>query len=184
MKTIVATPTPLILLDNINKLDLLFKLFDKVEVPEEVYKEAVVREESDDRIHTSFSLNKYIAEKKLEVVKLDAESEKLAEVFAKGPLSTSVAHAIAYAVTKKREDILIGGPVERAVARSYNLKPFSTFRLILLSYKNKIIGEKDVKKIIDSITKTTYHLSPETLAIFWDKFEKLKKVMETLSDEM
>lgn len=184
MSTIIATSLPLVVIDSINRLDLLFRHFDKVEIPESVYKEAVLRGSSID-VHASTALKKYIDDKKLLVVELNESAKKIsAEVLKKGHISEGLADAIGYAIVSKISEVFADGCVERKLIRSFNLIPVSPFRIILLSYKNKILNAGQVKDLINNITKSVYKLDEEALTIFWEKFDRLKKVMATLSEEI
>ena len=55
MPKAIVNSTPIILLAGINHLDLLFKLYDKIVIPEAVYEEVTAKSDSASRVVSDHS---------------------------------------------------------------------------------------------------------------------------------
>lgn len=151
MKEVVCNSSPIIGLSLINQLSLLWKLFDKVYITEEVYKEIV-----DDNLSKmgASNLKEAVEEDKIQVysVKNKMLVDQLYGRLHKGELEVIVA---AKELNIKR--VIIDDKSARYFAESMMLKSGGLVGLLMLAKDNGIIEQ--VKPYMDSLIENGYRIS-------------------------
>jgi|SRR3989344_1953509 len=172
----IIDSSALIIFAKINKLDILIKLYKKLKITKEIYKETVedgiLINAPDARIIESF-----IQDKKIEIIEL---KEKYGEFFKKllsiySQLGKGEASVIALCLKENEKTLVMDESIARKIAKLYNLQPIGSLRILLEAYKNKIINEKELEKIIEDMINNKYRIGAEVINEFWILFEKLKK---------
>ena len=137
----ILNASPLIIFSKLNRLNLLNKLFNKLEISNAVYKEVV---ENGIKINASDSLLiKDFIDKKFIIVKsLNEESEKKAELLTKiySQLDHGESETIALTLQKKEKYLVIDEKPAMKIAKLYGLKPMGSLGVLLLGFKKELIS--------------------------------------------
>ena len=171
----ILNSSPLIIFSKLNKLDLLKKLFDNLEIPMAVYKE-VVEKGISINAPNAFLIKDFIDKKIIQVKILRKESEKKAQFLTKiySQLDIGEAEAIALALERKEDYLIIDDKVATKIARLYKLKPIGSLRVLLIAFKKKLISEQEIKLLIIEMCSKEFRLSSDIINKFWTLFEKIK----------
>ncbi len=153
-KAAVSDATPLIHLAKINKISLLQKLFDKIYISDEVYREVITR---------GRELNK------IEIILIeDMVNLGFIEVKSiKSNLSIPTLHkgeldSMELCKTLKVKTMLIDEKEGYEAAKLLDLRPLRTTALLLkLNYK-KILNKEEFKKTLLELSESGYFLSADT----------------------
>jgi len=117
---IISDSTTVITLLNINKLDILTNLFDKVYLPQRVYQEIVIDEKIE--LDKNFFITKEIKDKELYSILLKT-------------LDSGEAEAIILAI-EMNLSLIIDERKGRKVAKNLGINIFGFIGLLLLNYRN------------------------------------------------
>jgi len=122
---IISDSTTVITLLNINKLDILTNLFDKVYLPQRVYQEIVIDEKIE--LDNDFFITKEIKDKELYSILLKT-------------LDSGEAEAIILAI-EMNLSLIIDERKGRKVAKNLGINIFGFIGLLLLNYKNGYLSK-------------------------------------------
>lgn len=169
----ISNASPLIFFGKLNKLELLIKLFDKIEIAESVYQEVV---EQGENKHEVESIKEFINRRMIIIEKLDNKSKEQSDFIKKGfRLQQGEADTIALALQKSTKKTLIDEKPARKAAELYGLLPIGTLGVILLAYKKEIITENELNNIIEKLINDNFRIGAEVLNEFWKLFDMVKK---------
>ena len=172
---IISNSSPLILLAKIGKLSLLEKLYGRVLIPNEVYREVIIegkKENYSDAALVEKDINNFIF-----VKGLAQEHKKEAEKF-KGIIGLGESEAIQLCLQEKSKSLLMDNLSPRKIAESRGLECTSAPGVLLESLKSKIITSNDYESGIKELSKYAW-LSGDIVANFLEIGYKLKEKGET-----
>lgn|SRR3989338_98955 len=169
----ISNASPLIYLGKLNKLDLMIKLFNKIEITHSVYEEIVCRE---DDYKPEVEIIKDFVDKKLIIIeKLDEKMNEQSNFIKNSfKLHTGESDTIALALQKRKKKVIIDEKYARRTAELHGLFPIGTLGVILLAYKRKIILEYDVKNIVEGLVLGSFRTGADVLNEFWKLFDLIK----------
>ena len=171
----IIDASPLIILAKINKLEILKKTYESVEIASSVYQEVVV---NGLKINSrdAHIVKEQIESKNIKVLDLSSEfikkAKKIESVYG---IDTGEAETIALALKLNKKEVIIDEISAREAAKALGIKPIGTLRVLLIAYKNNLISKIDIKKLINEMENSKYRLSPKVLIEFWGLFENVKK---------
>ena len=168
MTIAVSNSGPLIHLGQINRLDLLFLLFEKVIIPKSVYIEAVESGLQQGH-HDARHIQKEIEKGRIEVKKVPKErlEEIQNENLHKGELEV-----IALALGTENEVVLLDDEEARIFASTFNLKIRGTLGIIIDNVHLGTITKRKGRELIKALNKFMF-LSSDVFSF----------AMETISGE-
>jgi predicted nucleic acid-binding protein len=152
MKIAVSNSGPLIHLAQINCLDLLFFLFDKVLIPKAVYKE-VIESGQQQGHHDARYINKEIDKGRIEVK--GASNELLKEIH-NDNLHKGELEVIALALEMRDKTVLLDDEEARIFASTFNLKIKGTLGVIIDNVHSETISSRKGKELIKALNKIMY----------------------------
>ena len=172
----IIDSSSLIIFAKINKLDLLVKLYKKIEITREIYRETVeeglIIEAPDAKV-----IKKFIDEGKIKIVELKDKykriSQELARIYPQIEIGES--SAISLCLQEENKTLIIDEANARKVAKLYRLRPIGSLRVLLDSYKNNIIEEAELKQVIGEMVNNKFRLSGDVVNEFWNIFDKIKR---------
>ncbi len=171
----ISNSSPLIVFGKIGKLDLRFKVYKKIEIAPAVFFEVV---EQGGKINApeSFLIKEFAEKGLIEQKKLAPEWKKKALFFEKiySQIDRGEAETIALAMQENQKTLLMDEKIAREIAIINGIQPHGSLKVLLLSFKSKIITEKELREIMLEITSTKFRLSAEVINRFWILFEELK----------
>ena len=138
---VVSNASPIIFLWKIKKLDLLFKLYETIQIPKKVFEELL--KEKDDYFESylpNFQVEK-IEGKLLSFQLHEGESE-----------------AINLAIKKKANLILLDDKKARIVAKSMGLAVKGTLGLLLVFLNKKLISYEEFKILFDNLINANFRI--------------------------
>ena len=160
---IVLNTSPLILLGKISRLSFLQKLFGKVIISKEVYKEILSKPLSDE----AAILKKAVEEKWIKVERTSVKVH-LTGTIGKGELS-SIELAVKYKLP-----LIIDDKKAAFIAETFNLKCHGTLYVILLGIKKGIIKKKEAVEILDQLIDKGLYIGSDVLAEFYSLLDRIK----------
>ena len=170
----IINASPLIIFGKLNKLNILIRLFKRVEISHEVYNEVVVK---GGELRDALIVKEHIKKGHIEVIKLDDEHYKLAEkiqlIFS---IDLGEAETIALALQLKYKDAIIDEISAREAAKSLNVRPIGTLGALLMAFKRKIVSENEIENIIKDIMESKYRVGADVIIEFWSKLKELKEI--------
>ncbi len=172
----IIDSSSLIIFAKLNKLDILLKLYENIDITKEIYKETVqeglIIEAPDSKI-----IKECVENKKIKIIELKKEYEdfsaKLREKYYQ--LGIGESESIALAIQEKERIIIMDEKIGRQVCKLYGLKPIGSLRILLNAYKNNIVSESELRDIINEMVKYKFRPGGDILNEFWVIFEKIKK---------
>ncbi len=171
----ITDSSVLIIFARVNKLNLLFDLYERICITQGIYKEAIEDGLSINAPDAEI-LNNFLKDKKIEVYALDKKHEEISknlrEIYSNIGIGESEAIALAL---QKKDKLILDESAARKIARLYNLNPIGSLRVLLDAFKKNIIDEKEIKAIINEMIKNKFRLGAEVITEFWTIFNKLKK---------
>jgi uncharacterized protein len=168
---IISNSSPLILLAKIGKLSLLEKIYNKVLIPYEVYREVIIqgkKENYSDAALVEKYVNEFIFVKDL-VQEHKKDAEKLKEVIGLGE-----SEAIGLCIQEKSKSLLMDNLEPRKIAKSKGLECISAPGVLLEALKNRIITAEEYESAIKELSKFAW-LSGDIVAHFLEIGYKLKE---------
>lgn len=176
----IINSSPLIIFGKLNKLELLSRVFNSIEISERVYDEAV---EKGMKINASeaFLIKEYIKKEKIKIKKLNKIWKNKAKFFGKiyAQLDEGEAETISLALQEKEKPIIMDEKIARKVAELNGLSPIGSLGVLLIAFRKKIINEKEIKEIVRNISLSDFRLGVDVLEEFWTLFDRLKKEIRT-----
>lgn len=171
----IVNSSPLIIFAKLNRIDILLRLFEKIEIADEVYKEAIV-EGLEKKFEDSLILKDYVDKGQIKIIKLENKYLELAnKIQYLNNIGTGESQAIALAKQFNRKELIIDESLARETAKSLGLNPIGSLRVLLLAYKENLLNEKEIKETINKMIKLKFRISAATLIRFWELFEKIKR---------
>lgn len=171
----IINASPLIIFGKLNKVDVLKKLYQNIEITNEVYKEVVLKGLEKNATDASI-IKHHIENKNIKVFNLNKKfiemADKIQSIY---NIDIGEAETIALALQLNRKEIIIDEISAREAAKSFGIKPIGSLRVLLLAYKSNLINKEEIKKLINEMEDSKYRFSPRVLTEFWDLFERIKK---------
>jgi len=168
----IINASPLIIFGKLNKLDILLKLYEKVEISNEVYNEVVVK---GGHLRDALMVNEYIEKNLIKVIKLDNKhldtANRIGLIFSIDP---GEAETIALAIQSNQKVIIIDEIAAREAAKSLNIRPIGTLGILLEAFKKKIINEKEIEGLIKEMIDSKYRVGANIIIEFWNKLKELR----------
>jgi predicted nucleic acid-binding protein len=146
---IISDSTTLIILFDLNRIDLLKNLFDKIYIPEKVYEEITYKE--------SFLIPEFI-----EIVKVK-ENDILKEL--RYLLDDGESEAITLALEKKLP-LIIDEKKGRKIAKNLNIKIIGLLGILYLNIKKDFMTKKEASDFLDLAIKNGYRISNKLIKEF------------------
>jgi len=140
----VSNSTVLIFLSKINRLDLLFKKYSRVIVPQHVKEEVLAKDDTG-------LLNDFIA--RIQVKKPKTKRDLR--------IGAGETEAIILCIEEKIKDFLSDDKRARTVARMLKLNSTGTIGILLWNLKRKNITKKECSELVDLLIKEKYFISTE-----------------------
>ena len=79
------------------------------------------------------------------------------------------------AIQLNKKEAIIDEISAREAAKAFGIRPIGSLRVLLIAYKNNLIGKEEVHELINEMENSKYRFSPKVLIEFWTLFEKIKK---------
>ena len=171
----IINASPLIILAKINKLEILKKTYESIEIASSVYQEVVV---NGLKINSrdAHIVKEQIESKNIKVLDLSSEfikkAKKIESVYG---IDTGEAETIALALQLNKKEAIIDEISAREAAKAFGIKPIGTLRVLLIAYKDGLIDKAEIKELINEMENSKYRFSPKVLIEFWDLLGKIKK---------
>ena len=171
----IADSSSLIIFGKLNRIDIILKPFDKIEITDGVCKEAIL-EGLEKKFQDSFILKSHLDKNQIRIIKFEDKYLKLANKIQElHNIGIGEAQTIALAKQLNRKELIIDEALARETAKSFGLRPLGSLKVLLIGYKESLLKEKEVKEIINKMIKLKFRISASTLIRFWELFEKIKK---------
>lgn len=171
----ILDSSSLIVFGKLNNINLLLKLFKKIEIAEGVYKEAIA-DGLEKKFEDSLILKKYLDGGKIKIIKLENRHSILADKLQYlNNIGIGESQTIALAKQLDRKELIIDESLAREAAKSLGLAPMGSLRILLLAYEENLLNEKEVKEAINKMIRLKFRISAATLIRFWELFEKVRK---------
>lgn len=172
----ISDSSPLIFFGKLNKIDLLAKLFGKIEITESAYREVIEEGEKTHKEEVPLIQSKIengiISIKRLN----DVGIEKSLLIKKSHPkLQDGEADTIALVLQHKKSEVLIDEKLARKVAELHGIFPIGTLGIILLAYKKSILNEDEVDITVRTLISQDFRIGAEVLEEFQSIFKRLKK---------
>ena len=156
-------------------MDILLKLFTRIEITEGVYREAVVGG-MEKKFEDSLILKNYLDNGKIKIIRLENKYLGLANKLQYiNNIGEGECQTIALAKQLDRKELIVDDYFARETAKSLGLIPMGSLRVLILAYQEGLLNEKEVKEITNKMIKLKFRLSASTLIRFWELFEKIKR---------
>lgn len=139
---VISNASPIILLDNVGRLDVLQALYKEVVIPEAVYKEVFEVQKRTERPGW---------------IKVEKVSNKGTVRFLMNSLGSGESEAIVLALESKADLLLLDDYHARVYANSFGLRITGVAGIIVDAKDKGIIG--NVKKVLSDLIKKDYRIS-------------------------
>ncbi|HLD04202.1 MAG TPA: hypothetical protein VJG90_00630 [Candidatus Nanoarchaeia archaeon] len=170
----IADSSTLIIFSRTNRLDLLLKVFEKIEITEGVYREACLdglRVNAPDALRIKDWVDQSMISK--HTLKKPEVARHLRTMYP--ALGIGESETIAFAQEKNEHTLLLDDRLARQVAQLHSLKPFGSLRVLALAFKKDFLNEKELKNLIRLLLANKFRLSAEVIMEFWELIERMKK---------
>ncbi|MEX2689675.1 MAG: DUF3368 domain-containing protein [Candidatus Njordarchaeum guaymaensis] len=165
----IVNATPLIYLVKVKRLELLFKMFNTVQIPYEV-KVKVVNRGRKQGYSDAFLVEKAIKNGEIIVHKLKEaeilEAKRIADTF---NIDLGEAQVIVLAKRKNEKIVIVDDLIARKAAEMNDLKPRGTLSILLESIRRKILSKEDCKKILDNLIDKGFRMGINIYKKFLEK---------------
>lgn len=165
---IISNTSPLMYLAKLGKLDLLKDLFGKIVIPDEVYKEAVLKGK-EEKFLDALVIERAIKDNWIEVKKIDIikEIQEFAPEIDLGEISV-----ISLAKKLNPNLILMDDASARTIAESFRFNVKGTLYVLLKAYKNKLIDKKEIKELFKDLILLGFRISQELYIQLMDELDE------------
>ncbi len=169
MQVAVSNSGPLIHLAKVRLSDFLFKLFDKIFIPERVFSE-VVMNGKEQGYADALVIEKHITDNKIIVKKVDTVKKELLI----SELHLGELQAIQLALNLDIKPILLDDEEARIFARNLNLKVKGTLGILIDLVKQ---GDLELESALDHLRElnSIMYLSSDVFAHTEDELKKLER---------
>ena len=167
MTIAISNAGPLIHLAQINQLDLLFTLFEKVVIPQAVYNEVLVS-----GLEFSYPDARYIQKEiENERIVIKNVSNELRNTIQNPNLHSGELEVITLALHLKEEVVLLDDEEARIFALTFNLKVKGTLGVIIDNVDSGFISPSKGREIVKQLNRIMY-LSSDVFGYTLDKIEE------------
>ena len=174
MKMAVSNSGPLIHLALVGLLELIFKLFDLILIPQSVYDEIVVKGKEEGH-SDAIILEQAIINEKIKVEKINIDTQKISTPkLHQGEIDT-----ILLALQSKVEIILLDDEEARIFARKLKIKVKGTLGILIKLFKQKFLELEEALKYLKKINAIMY-LSSDVYSFVEDELNKIARSAETI----
>jgi len=156
---VVINASPLIYLAKINRLDLLTKVFDTIQIAPEVKRECIdagKRKNYPD----AYRIEKFLLEGRIRVHSLSKEAlvraEELANLF---KIDIGEAQSIILAKEKKEAQILVDQTHAREAAKFMEIRPRGTLNIILTLVEHSLISTEEAIHLVNALIESNFYIS-------------------------
>lgn len=172
MKIAVSNSGPLIHLTKAGLISYLFKLFDKIYIPEAVHEEVVIRGKEKGHLD-AFVIEEQVVKKLIEIkpVKL-GKNQLRSKNLHEGELE-----AIYLAKNMKVKPVLLDEEEARTFARNFNLNVKGTLGILIDLFKFDFIEFEDALHYLRKINDIMF-LSSDVYQLVVDKIEKIQQTKQ------
>jgi hypothetical protein len=169
MKVAVSNSGPLIHLALVGLLDLVFKLYDVILIPQSVYDEIVVKgkEEGDS---DAIILEQAIINEKIKVEKIKKENRNITS----SKLHQGEINAILLALQSKVEIILLDDEEARIFARKLKINVKGTLGILIEFLNNSFLELEEAIQYLKKLNAIMY-LSSDVYSLVEDELNKLAR---------
>ncbi len=151
MKVAVSNSGPLIHLTIVGLLELFFKLYDVILIPQSVYNEIVVKGKEEGH-SDAIILEQAISNEKIKVKKVKADTQKIST----SKLHQGEINAILLALQSGVEIILLDDEEARIFARNLKIKVKGTLGILIELLKQKFLKLEEALKYLKKINTVMY----------------------------
>ena len=170
----IINASPLIIFGKLNRLDILKKLYKNIRISDEVYQEVVIKG-IEKNLKDALIIKESINNHEIDIIKLNKEFLPIAQkIELIHNIDKGEAETIALALQLKEKEIIIDEAAAREAAKSLNIQPIGSLRVLVLAYKSKFISKAEIKEILNEMEDSKYRLSPKVLIDFWEILERMK----------
>lgn len=154
---IVSNSTTLIILNDLGKLHLLNRLFEKIFIPQKVFEEVSYK--------NSFSLPSFIQVKNIHIQKSELY------IFLTKILDEGESEAIVLA-KELTLPLIIDEKKGRKIAKNLGISIIGFLGVLYLCYSKKIVTRNDIDTIIEEALERGYRISNKLLQEFFDTLDE------------
>ncbi|HLC73111.1 MAG TPA: DUF3368 domain-containing protein [Candidatus Nanoarchaeia archaeon] len=165
---VVSNTSPILYLAKLGKLELLKKLFNKVFIPREVYKEAVLNGREKGFVDATL-IERAIKDHWIEVK--DVVSNKNISIYSE--IDVGEQEAIELAKNLNSKLLLIDDAPARVIAESFGLSVKGTLFVLMKAYSKKIINKIETKNLLSRLISLGFRISPELYGKILDEIDKI-----------
>ncbi len=165
MQTISNT-SPLIWLSKIGKLSLLKDLFDEIQIPDEVYKEAVDRG-LEEGFMDALVIREAIDQGWIKVLQLDNNEITLCQKIMKHAFEVHMGEAQAIVLARRMGKdalLLMDESSGRAFAEAWGLKVKGVLYVTMKALRSELIDNAEAKEIVLTLVSKGFRIEPKLLA--------------------
>ncbi len=167
MKVAVSNSGPLIHLTIVGLLELVFKLYDVILIPQSVYNEIVVKGKEEGH-SDAIILEQAISNEKIKVEKVKSDTKKIST----SKLHQGEINAILLALQSEVEIILLDDEEARIFARKLKIKVKGTLGILIELFKQKFLKLEEALKYLKKINIIMY-LSSDVYSYVENKLRKM-----------
>jgi predicted nucleic acid-binding protein len=171
----ISNSSPLIAFGKVNRLELLLKMFGKIEITESVYDE-VVKKGKEFNKSEAFLIEEYIQKGHIKIMKLIGEYERKSSFLIESNLALDKGECdtLALALQEKKKNVLMDEKIARKVARLYEISPIGVLGILLLCYRKNFVSEKEIREIVEKLVMGDFRFGAEVIHEFWRMLERVK----------
>jgi predicted nucleic acid-binding protein len=169
MKVAISNSGPLIHLVLVGLLDLVFKLYDVILIPQSVYDEVVVKGIEEGH-SDAIILEQAITNEKIKVEKIKKENRNITS----SKLHQGEINAILLALQSEVEIILLDDEEARIFARKLNIKVRGTLGILVDLLKHNFLDLDEAHQYLKKLNAVMY-LSSDVYSLVDDKLNKLAR---------
>jgi len=169
MKVAVSNSGPLIHLALVGLLDLVFKLYDIILIPQSVYDEIVVKGKEEGH-SDAIVLEQAITNGKIKVVKVEKENLNITS----SKLHQGEINAILLTLQSEVEIILLDDEEARIFARKLNIKVKGSLGILIDLLKDNFLDFEEAHQYLKKLNAIMY-LSSDVYSLVEDKLNKLAR---------
>ena len=162
----VSNTSPLIWLSKIGKLSLLKDIFGQIQIPDEVYKEAVEKG-LEERFMDALVIREGIDQGWIKVTQLDNDEITLCQKIMKHAFEMHMGEAQALVLARrigKDALLLMDESSGRAFAEAWGLKVKGVLYVIMEALRSELIDNAETKEIVLTMVSKGFRIEPKLLA--------------------
>lgn len=163
---IVSNTSPLIWLSKIGKLSLLKDLFSEIQIPEEVYKEAVERG-LEEGFSDALVIREGIEQGWIKISPLDRNEIIVCQKITKHAFEMHMGEAQAIVLARKGSKdalLLMDESSGRAFAEAWGLKVKGVLYVIMTALRRGLLDNVEAKETVLTLVRRGFRIEPKLLA--------------------